>query len=259
MKKSFYSKIGFVGLIIMVTLTFSCKKEVAGPQGPTGPTGPSLTGNVSGYVWLYDQYGTRIFSDLNKINVTLNNTIICHADSTGKYNFNSVTTGIYNITATDSLYGTEMAQQFQFVGGGNVDKDFKLSQIPTFTLSACTAVDTTVNTISYIKVKGTLTADTRARMVAVFVSASSSVSSAPANYILVYSKQVLANATNFNILIPSTDLNAAGIASASTAYFAVYPAAINFSTSSSYEDFNTGRTFFNSIGTSPINFNAIVP
>ena len=253
------SKIVLACLTLLVAFTFSCKKEITGPQGPAGPAGPSLTGNISGYVWLYDQYGTRLYSNLNGINVTLNNTVISHVDSTGKYSFNGVLTGIYNINATDSLCGSELAPQFQFIGGGNVDKDFKLSQIPTFTLSSCTAVDTVVNTINYVKVKGTLLSDSRARMVAVFISASSSVSSAPANYILVYSKQVSANATSFNILIPSTDLYAAGITSASTAFFAAYPAAINFSTSSTYEDFATGRTFFNAVGPSPIYFNAIVP
>ena len=259
MKKRFYSKISLVCLTVIITFTISCKKETTGPQGPEGPAGPSLTGNISGYVWLYDQYGKRIYSNLNGVKVTLNNTAISHTDSTGKYSFNGLSTGIYNMNASDSLYGNELAPQFQFVGGGNVDKDFKLSQIPTFTLSSCTAVDTVVNAINYVKAKGTLSADSQARMVAIFVSKSSSVSSAPANYILMYSKQVTANATNFNILIPSTDLYAVGITSAATAFFAAYPAAISFSTTSSYEDFATGRTFFNAVGPSPIYFNAIVP
>jgi hypothetical protein len=257
MKKSFYSKVCFAGLTIMATLMFSCKKEITGPQGNAGP---SLTGNIAGFVLLYDQYGTRIYTNLNKITVSISNrTTISHADSTGKYLFSNLSTGIYNITASDSLYGAEVAPQFQFVGGGNLDRDFKLSQIPTFTLSSCTAIDTVSSSINYIKVKGTLLADTKARTIAVFVGTSSSVSSAPANYILMYSKQVAANATSFNIQIPATDLYNIGITSASTAYFAAYPAAVNFSTTSSYEDFATGRTFYNSVGTSPINCNAIVP
>ena len=252
-----YFKIYLFSLVFLSTLMFSCQKEITGPQGNPGP---SLTGSLIGHIWLYDQYGTRVYTNLNKANISIEGkTSISIADSTGKYAFTGLTTGIYNISATDSLYGSDKAPLFQFVGGGLANKDFKLSQIPTFSLASCTAIDTVSNAISYVKVRGTVAPDTRARMFVVFVSSSATVTSNPAYYAIYYSKQIAANATNFNILIPATDLYAAGINAASTVYFAAYPAAVSFSTTSSYEDYYTGKTYFNAIGSTPLTFNALVP
>ena len=268
MMKKFYPKLCLFAIALIALSLSSCKKEgLIGPQGSqgvpgvTGSTGPNLSGNITGFVWLYDQYGTRIFTNLNKVSVSIDNTTISvKTDSTGKYTFNSLTTGIYTITSSDSLYGMEKAPQQQFVGGGNINKDFKLSQIPIFTLATCVAIDTVPGGVNYVKVRGTVTAtDTKSREFVAFVSSSTSVSSAPANYLLIYNATIKANATGFSVSIPATDLYGAGFTSGSSVYFAVYPAAANFNTSSFWEDYTTGRNYYTAIGSTPIFCSALVP
>ena len=257
--KNIRSILSFSAMAVLL-FTSSCKKEVAGPAGPQGSSGPSLSGNLSGFIWLYDQYGTRLYTDLDSAKVSIDNsTRVSYTDLNGKYMFSGLNTGNYNITIGDTLYGSDKIQDLQFVGGGDVSRDVKLSEKPTFNMTSCIAVDTVVNTVNYVKVRGNIIADVRNRMMVVFANGVSTVDATPANYILTYSKQIPGNATNFSILIPATDLYGAGMVSTSTVYFAAYSAAINFNTTSTYQDFTTGRSIYNAIGATPINFNVMVP
>jgi hypothetical protein len=209
---------------------------------------------------LYDQYGTRLFSNLKNISVSLDNTVVTAlTDSTGKYLFSGLKTGSYSLTITDSLYGTNKVQDIQFVGGGDLNRDLKLSQIPTFTLSTFLAIDTIQTAINYVKVEGTVAADSSARRFVVFAGASSNVSSDPATYRLFYFAQITPNSTSFSLLIPASELYGAGLIAGDIVYLAAYPAALNFNTTSSYEDFTTGNLVFTSIGSTPLPANTLVP
>jgi hypothetical protein len=255
-------KIGIAFLLmeaIGILFFSACKKDVTGPAGPQGPPGTAYTGSITGFVSLYDQYGTKQTTNIANINVSIDNTTKTSlTDNSGKYSFSNLSTGSYSLSITDSLYGADKVQNIALLTGQS-NHDVKLSAIPTFSLTTVTAIDTIQASVNYVKVRGTIAADTKAREVVVFFGSSSTVSSVPANYVLSYSKAITANSTSFFILVPVSDLYGAGLTTGSTAYFSVYPAAVSFASTSTYEDLNTGKTVYNAIGTSPLTANAVIP
>jgi hypothetical protein len=246
----------FLFFIAIISI-YSCKKTgPQGPEGPDGPAGPLLTGNLKGHVFCFDQYGSTVLTNLTAIKDSLNGTTtIVHADTNGLYTFAGLTTGNYSFTISASGYGKSMVQNLQFLGGGDTYRDVKISQIPTYNVLTLTDSVAGTNVI----VKGTLPADSKIRTVVVFVAGVSNVSSLPQYYLDYYTKNTTANGTTFSITIHQSDLNDLGIATGTTAYFAAYGAAVNFSTSSAYEDLVTGRTVFTAISSTPAFASAIVP
>ncbi len=245
-------------LCLFILVLNGCKKGDMGPQGPagtngpTGSTGPVLTGTLAGHIMLSDQYGTSVFTGLNNISVSLDDTGSSSSttDNNGMYSMSNISTGTYSLTVNkDASYGMMKVQNLQFVGGGTLNRDVRLSQIPTFSILTATAIDTTTATGNQIKLSGTVPTDTKARKAVVFVGSLPGVTSNTANYISTYTINIAANATVFNLLIPTTDFYNMGISSGGTAYLAVYPAAQMYNTTSTYEDFATGRTVFSAIGT----------
>jgi hypothetical protein len=230
----------------------SCSKDstaTTGPAGPAGPTGPSLTGNLSGHISCYDQYGVPVLINLSKIGMTdsLNATHVIHPDSTGAYTFAGLTTGNYTFYIHANGYGSTEVENLQFVGGGTTIHDVKISQIPNFNIltfydSIAPATDTA------IYLKGTIPSDVQSRTVVVFVG-NSNVSSLPQNYLSYFYYNTSTTGTTFSIKIPQTTLNNLGFTSGSTVYFIAYGAASNFTSSSEYEDLATGRTVFTALGT----------
>ena len=252
-----------VSCLLSIAFGFSgCKKDVpgaTGAQGPVGPAGPAYMATLSGFVTVYDQYGTKLFTNLNKVQVSIDGTSrSASSDTSGKYSFASLTTGNYNITASDSGCGIVKAQDIQLVSG-NVNRDIKLSQIPSFSIATCIAIDTVQNAVNYIKIRGTIASDVKSRMLIFFVGSNSSVSASTSTWDLFYTRAIAINATTFSLMIPASDLYAAQISSGSTVYIAAYPASVNYNTSSSYEDLTNGKTVFNAVGPSPINLNVLVP
>lgn len=249
------TKFYFTIMLISASIVIinGCKKGDTGPagaNGAAGPAGPNLKGTLEGHITLADQYGTSVFTGLNNISVSIDNTgLTATTDNAGMYSFGNLNTNDYSLTINkDTTYGMTKAQGIQFVGGGILNRDAKLSQIPTFSLGSAVAVDTATAAGNYIKIRGSVTADTKARKAVVFVGASASVSSNTTNYISFYSVNIAANATTFSLSISTNDFYGMGMSSGATAYFAVYPASSLFASTSTYEDFNTGKTVFTSIG-----------
>ncbi|MDB5281549.1 MAG: hypothetical protein JWO06_624 [Bacteroidota bacterium] len=245
MKLSVRFAIAFVSLTILVQ---SCKKET----GPQGPAGPALTGTLFGFVELYDQYGAKVIAGQNATTVTVTNasgaSTSTTTDSMGKYTFSNLSTGQYTFSASNPGYGSITGAAQGFLGGGNIDRDAKLSAIPTFTDSTLTITDST--STGYIVLSGTLSGvETRRRTVAVFAG-SGSVSSTPGTYKLTYN--LLTNnanntVNNFVLKIPVQDLYDQGYTTGATINFAVYGAAANFASSSSSEDFANGQFYYNAL------------
>lgn len=242
------SKILLTAALFVLFITQGCKKE-AGPQGPAGP---ALTGSLYGFVTLEDQYGAKVISGINATTVTLtyaptNVTMTTTTDSTGKYTFNNLSTGQYQLNFSHAGYGSIGNTPLGFLGGGAIDHDVKLSAIPSFYVTNLTISDS----IGVVTVSGNFdTTDVRKRTVAVFVGGSSAVSPSPANYLSYYSVTANNNLTSFTLKINASDLNDLGFTSGSTVYFAVYGAATNFASTSDYEDYlNTGRLSFSSLST----------
>ena len=162
-------------LCLLLAIAFgisSCSKDSTATTGPQGPAGPSLTGNLSGHISCYDQYGVPVLVNLGKIGLTdsLNATHVVHPDSTGAYTFAGLTTGNYTFYIHAIGYGSTEVENLQFVGGGTTIHDVKISQIPSF--SILTFYDSLApSTDTNIYLKGTIPADVQERTVVVFVGA----------------------------------------------------------------------------------------
>jgi hypothetical protein len=240
----------------------SCSKPAAGPTGPTGPqgpAGPSMTGSISGHIDLYDEYGSQILNSKTARAVLYSSNYPSHgsaldsvyADSSGAYTFSNISTGFYTIAYKDSnTYGVQLHQNVQFIGGGTLNLDGKISQIPNFNVTTINA-DSVNHATMNVVMNCSVVSDIKARTLLIFASNNPVTSSNPANYLVVASQAVKANATNVVINIPLNNLYNAGMLSGSTVYFAIYGAATNFATASSYEDFNTGRNIFTAITATP--------
>jgi len=239
-----------IGIFLLLAITIAgCKKE----------TSSTLSGNIYGYVDLYDQYGSKILTSISRTTVTENGNTVT-TDSTGKYTFTNLSAGQYSFSFSRTGFGSINSNALQFVGGGNLDHDVKLSAIPNFTDSILNITDTLGNVV----LTGTLTGtDTRRRTVAVFVGSTVATSSNPANYLITYNS--LTNNTvntinSFSIKIPVADLTDAGFSSGSTVYFAVYGAAASFASTSTYEDLsNTGRSYFTALSPTAVTQSFVLP
>jgi hypothetical protein len=248
----------FLAIAIFVV---SCTKEETATTGPAGPAGPSLSGSLKGHIFCYDQYGVPVLVNLSKIGMkdSLNGTNnVVHPDSTGAYTFSTLTTGNYSFTISANSYGMTEVENLQFVGGGTLIHDVKISQIPSFNVLTCyDSIAPASDTNVYIK--GTVPPDIQVRTIAIFVGSNSSVSSSPSTYLDYFSASTKATGTTFSIAIPKTTFNNLGIAAGSTAYIAAYGAAVNYTSASEYEDITTGRTIFNALSSTPYTTSFPVP
>lgn len=253
-----FSKIGMIGFLLSLFFVEGCKKET----GPQGPAGPALTGTLYGFVTLEDQYGAKVLSGLNATTVTLtipstSAATTATTDSTGKFTFSNVSTGQYQLSFSNTGYGSIINSPLGFLGGGNIDHDVKLSAIPNFTIPAINVSDSA----GVVTVTGTFSnTPVRKQTIAVFVGSSSSVSSAPANYLSFYSVIANNNLTTFTVKIQVSDLNDLGFTSGATVYLAAYGAATNFASTSEYEDLqNTGRLNFSSLSATAATGSVVLP
>jgi hypothetical protein len=242
MKKVFV----FLPAIAIAVMFNACSKTGnTGPQGTQGPAGPSYTGTITGHIDLYDQYGGQILNSKTARAILYNSSNVVidsmNADSTGRYTFANISTGFYTLAYRDSAYGEQLHQDFQFLGGGTLNVDGKISQIANFNITSIT-VDSINHATGNVVLSCAINTDTKARTLLVFASGNATVSNSPAYYLTYMSAAVKANATTVVINFPLSNLYDAGLVSGQTAYFGIYGAASNYGSSSSYEDLNTGRT-----------------
>jgi len=168
-----------------------------------------------------------------------------YTDSTGRYQFNNLTTGIYNMTFSKSGYGGVKPAAMQFTGGGTLyHANVNLSAIPNFSVIS---MRDSVNTTSAFITDSVAATDTRVRSVVLYVGASSSVSST--SYLGIYTKNigVTANSYTAQLTIPYSDFTDMGFVSGQRISFITYGVNANYPNSSSYEDFSTGRTIFSAL------------
>jgi hypothetical protein len=276
-KKHMKKTIIKLSALSIILLAVSCKKGDTGPAGSTGSTGPNLSGNIQGFITLYDAAGSKILSSLKGDSITLtsnSSSVVLKTvtDSTGKYVLPNITTGNYNLTVSRAGFGTVLSQDMQFTGGGTDFKNAALSQIPTISVSALTAkdsttaptiikntTDTTVQPEKYIALSGTLTPTAGGSEVIVYVSNpnGTSVSNTLANFSTYYTLAVKAGANTFSLLIPTANLYDLQFTSGNTVYFEAY--VIGASTgSSSYVDVTTGKTVFTAINPTGMSAHAVV-
>ena len=248
-------KFTFIFVLGCIGLLSSCsKKGDTGPAGPAGPAGPTYTGAISGHVSLFDQYGSKVLNGLTSVQLSLNGAAATNPDATGYYIYGGIATGVYNFSVQCSGYGGTRINNFQYLSD-TLNRDIKLSAIPNFSPTAVASYPTAAANGDSLVL--TFTADNRIRSCMIFVNNTAAVNNLPANYLIAYTKSIPANATRVVFVIPLQDLNDIGIASGSTAFYAVYGSAVN--DASAYEDLATGKGVYTAVSTTPVTGSVIVP
>jgi hypothetical protein len=251
-------KIILLAFAAFSALFVSCSKTgPTGPAGASGPAGPNLTGNLEGYVELYDQYGVLV-SPANGVSVTVPGRSSTDTTSaTGMYTIHNLSTGTYELDFAKTGYGNAKVVSLNFVGGGTqyIQNHTAMAQPPSFTLSNVTL--TVVGSQVTCSVTAAST-DTKARKAILFLSNAPGVSSDPATYLGYTTVNIAANSANGAGTISNGTLNGAGIVSGNTLYVAAYPISGNTS-ASVYADIATGRQVFNNISGTALTATVTVP
>ena len=243
-----------IGSLAIIT---SCSKSTTGPvgqTGATGPAGPVLTGNISGYVILTDQYGSPVTTNLKSAYVLLfdahsgSRLDSVYADSTGLYNLSNVGTGTYTMIAKMAGFGNCVHQNVTFAAS-TLNIDSKLSAIPDFNVNSVDSIRYKVSNNS-VNIYGKITPDPHQRTLLVFVGNANNVSANPADYVFVSGQAVGENAGTYDIAIGFNSFANSGYVSGNTVYFAIYGASNNYS-NGDFTDYPTGRIVYTAIGTVP--------
>ena len=258
------SKIVITGVIALVISLASCKKDgpagPAGPNGANGSPGPVLTGNLKGFVGHFDLSGSKMITNLAGDSVSIDGSSqVVVTDANGLYTFNDLKTGVYSLTVKRAGYGLNKLQDIQFTGGGDSYRNINISKIPTTNLSTFMAYDTTINTLNYIRLRGTIPSSSTAQSLIIFVGVPGNIvcNSSTANEVSSYVIIIAPNVTTYSKNIPTGDLYDLGYVSTNTAYFAGYSVGGN-TNASSYNDLINNRTVYTALGSSPLFANALV-
>lgn len=255
------SKLLFIGVIAAAINLASCKKTTTeGPAGPQGSSGPVLSGNLKGFINHYDISGSKMTTNLAGDTVSIDGTSqAAVTDANGLYSFSGLATGVYNLTVKRAGYGLNKVQSLQFTGGGDFYRNVNISKIPTNNVTTFTTYDTTINTINYIRIKGTLPAAPYSQSVIVFIGVpgNTTVNSLTSNQITSYVINTGVNSTTYSKNIPASDFYDLGYSTTNTAYFAAYVIGGN-TAASSYADLSNNKTVFTAISSSPLYSNAAI-
>ena len=265
--KKVFSKVVVLSILVMMGAV-ACKKHGNYNHGTpaAGPAGPSLTGNLEGVLFLYDDGGNKILSAAaltgDTILLTNNSSgtvLTTTTSSTGTYTFTGITTGTYSMTVMKQGYGTVKAYGIEFAGGGTAYKNFSLAQIPTTNVVfATTFTSTSTSAGNLVNLNITVPASAEKTSVIMYVSSSATVNGIIGNYLTSYTTSTPSSNTapTFTYGINNNTLNQLGLPSGSTVYFAVY---IYGSTGSSYTDDLSGLPVYTALSSTPVISSCIVP
>jgi len=114
-------------IIVMFAFLVSCTETVA----------PVLTGNISGFINLYEEDNTRI-NDRSGVKVYIegrNNYAYTNKD--GRYTIENVEAGIFNIVFAKEGFGLYKIIAREFVGGGDAYLySIGLTKLPSFNVTS---------------------------------------------------------------------------------------------------------------------------
>ncbi len=228
MKKQIFTS----AIIIFIVFFSSCKKEA-------GPAGPSLTGNIIGYLTLYNSFGDRI-PNASGVAVTIDGSKprTVFTDSLGEYKLDSIQTGIYNITFVKDSFVTYKKLGQQFVGGSEPVISNVTLYVPS--VNSVSNLNLTV-TNGHAVATGTLTHPGYYGYYRYYLGYSASVNDT--NYISTGTLSV----TGLNL---NSTINTDALDAGSTAYLIIYGITNG---DGGYVDVNNGDTYYPSLCTKPSN------
>lgn len=218
-----------------------------------------VTGSITGFVRLLDQYGNSIYTNLSGASVTIDGTSFTTTTNVdGKFIFANVPAGTYSITVTKTGYGTEKLPWVSFNGGANSAYvgSIKLSKIPDFNVVSLSASASGSGVVISGTVNGTTTYK---RTVGIFIGNSASVSSATTNYIAFDNDAIAAGSNIFSATINAQQLTNMGFVSGNTIYVAVYSINADNGNASTITDITNGRKQYTAIGATFMVANVVMP
>jgi len=255
-------KILSCAMFVTMSIWLGCRGNdgATGPTGPAGKGGPKLTGSIVGYVYMLDSPGVIGSSSPFGVRVSLEGTPInALSDSSGRWELDNVTTGIYNVVLSKLGYGTMKIVSLQFVGGGIEYLDPAIFQTPVLTLLPSyfpEAIHAQVVDSTKIHLSGFLSSSGPTwRNVTIFLGLRSPLLTSPDAYSLVKSFFVLPDSLYFALDIQTSELTMARIFAAET----VYVDAFGDNSAMVYPDPSTGKSWYPSLSTTGCFTSFIMP
>lgn len=235
----------------LLILFIACK----GDRGPTGPQGTLLTGNLIGYVFLYDETGQRL---VDRSGVTVSIDALSRSatsDVSGRWTITNLNTGTYTVAFRKSGFSTFKIPSLQFVGGGDVyTSEYAITALPSFSVTNIAA--SVSSTEKLINVTGIVSSGrSPQRTILLLYGDSPQVRSDPPSYLFVSYAQTIGDSTVFAAPLYAGNLNQAGVASGATVYIRAY-AASNYWLG--YTDPSSGKIVYCGIDTVGSNIVSVV-
>lgn len=230
-------------LIVLFSLLVSCTETVA----------PVLTGNISGFVSLYEENGSQV-NDKSGVKVSIegrNN--YAYTNIEGRYEIENIDAGIFNIIFEKEGFCLYKRTSYQFVGGGDAYLyQISLTRQPSFNVESLDISKWGTQT-HYLKISGSLN-DVRnyTRYVILFFGKKENVSNNPQDYLLSSSIYVYPDSASFDNNWGDYEnyFGEYGFNVGETVYVAAYSLA-RFYWEEVYDPL-TGRYFYYGVGSSPV-------
>ena len=218
-------------------LATGCQKDTPAPAIPV------VTGPITGYAQADDENGAPI--DRSGISVTVDNAspkLTATTDAAGKFAFDNVPAGTYNLTFARTGLGTFRRLSVAHLGGPNPTflPNVSLSQVSGTVVTALTSATPAANGNLLLQTSATNANPANQLRVAVFVAPAAGVTAATGTLLGVYAVTTTAAGTQ-GIAVRTADLRSAGIAAGATVYAVAYGAPV---TNPGYVDPATGRTTY---------------
>ena len=133
-------------MLFLFSFFVSCTETVA----------PVLTGNISGFINLYEEDNTRI-NDRSGVKVFIegrNN--FAYTNKEGRYTIENVEAGIFNIVFAKEGFGLYKIIAREFVGGGDAYVyNIGLTKLPSFNVTSLN-IHKVTNQPPYLRISGNL-------------------------------------------------------------------------------------------------------
>jgi hypothetical protein len=238
--------------VLHVLFTFICAANLlTSCTGKEGEPGPSLKGNIVGFVNPIDDNGA-VSSDKAGITVTLENTspkMTATTNADGKFEFQNVSTGTYNVLYTRTSYGT--MRRFGFAHVGGTEPTFLGTQgLPQVSKTVVNSFNYTTSSsyyydlnFSYTISNANVSTGSYYRM-AIYVGTSPNVSSETGTLLSVYS----VSGTSGSVGFTKSTFTSLGYTPGTKLYVIAYGVPYSLY---SYTDVTTGRPVYVGLNASP--------